>query len=65
MARSRSNPEESRHGATQPEEERAAQQTKLRLLPSVRRVLDRRAKARGLTASAYVSALVMADAATD
>ena len=57
--------EESRHGASQPEDERKAQQTKLRLLPSVRRVLDRRARARGMTASAYVSALVMADAAEE
>lgn len=65
MARPRTNPEESRHGATQPEEARAAEQVKLRLLPSVRRVLGRRAKAQGLTASAYVSALVMADAAAE
>ena len=64
MTRPRSG-EESRHGATQPEGERVAQQTKLRLLPSVRRALERRAMAMGLTASAYVSALVMADAARD
>lgn len=63
MPRPRANPEESRHGATQPEDERDKQQTKLRLLPSVRRSLDKRAKARGLDMSAYVSALVMADAA--
>lgn len=62
MARPRAS-EESRHGASQPEEEREAKQTKLRLLPAVKRALDRRARARGLTASAYVSALVMADAA--
>jgi len=57
--------DETRHGATQPEDARKAEQTKLRLLPSVRRVLDKRAKAKGLTASAYVSALVMADAASE
>ncbi len=55
--------EESRHGASQPEADRKAQQTKLRLLPAVRRDLDKLAKRRGLTASGYVSALVMADAA--
>ncbi len=45
--------------------ERKTQQRKLRLLPSVDAVLDARAKARGLTVSAYVSALVMADVAAD
>lgn len=50
-------------GATQSEEDREAKQTKLRLLPTVRRSLSARAKARGLDMSAYVSALVMADAA--
>ena len=45
--------------------ERKTRQRKLRLLPSVDAVLDERAAARGLTASAYVSALVMADAAAE
>ena len=49
-------------GPTQPETERKARQRLLRLLPAVHRELDRLAARRGLTASSYVSALVMADA---
>ena len=49
-------------GPTQPETERKARQRLLRLLPAVHRELDRLAARRGLTASGYVSALVMADA---
>lgn len=48
-----------RHGATQPEEEREAQQVKLRLAPNVARELRRRADASKMTMSAVVSALVM------
>lgn len=49
-----------RHGATQPEGEREAQQVKLRLLPPVVRELRRRSEASAMTMSAVVSALVMA-----
>lgn len=49
-----------RHGASQPEEEREAQQVKLRLLPPVVRELRRRSEASKMTMSAVVSALVMA-----
>jgi hypothetical protein len=51
-----------RGGPTQPESERQAGQRKLRLLPAVQADLDRLAELRGLSVSAYVSALVMADA---
>ncbi|HET9045067.1 MAG TPA: hypothetical protein VFN70_18055 [Burkholderiales bacterium] len=50
-------------GATQPETARKAKQRLLRLTPAVNAALDERAAAKGLSASAYVSALVMADAA--
>ncbi len=46
-------------GPTQPETERKARQRLLRLLPAVHRELDRLAARRGLTASGYVSALVI------
>jgi hypothetical protein len=50
-----------RSGPTQPEAERKAKARLLRLLPATSAILDARARARGLTASAYVTALVMAD----
>jgi hypothetical protein len=49
-----------RHGATQPEEQRAARAVLLRLLPAVERELRRRARESGMSLSAVVSALVMA-----
>ncbi len=55
--------EESRHGATQPEADRKADKTTLRLLPRTKAALGKQARAKGLDMSAYVSALVMADAA--
>ena len=48
-----------RHGATQPEDERKAVQVKLRLSPKVNRELRLRAIKCGMTISAVVSALII------
>lgn len=50
--------EETRHGATQPEEERAAKKLTLRLLPADRRRLEAHARAWGVTLSEAVARLV-------
>jgi predicted DNA-binding protein len=47
-----------RHGATQPEDERTAKAVLLRLLPKTRRELDAMAKRWGLTRSQAVTELV-------
>ena len=44
-----------RHGATQPEEERANERLTLRLAPAIKRALQRRAEARGQTVSSVVT----------
>ena len=49
-------PRKTRHGATQPEDEREAKQVKLRLLPGVTARLDAIAAARGQTRSETVAA---------
>jgi hypothetical protein len=59
MPRARPRARPTRHGATQPEEKRAARAVLLRLLPAVERELRRRAKESGMSLSAVVSALVM------
>lgn len=65
MTRAKPAPVATRHGATQPEGERANKQRKLRLTPAADRELARRAERSGLTMSAVVSALLMATAAPD
>lgn len=54
-----------RHGATQPEDERKAKGVFLRLRPSTKRQLDQFAKLRGVDRSAAIGLLLMAACACD
>ena len=58
MPRRKPTPVATRHGATQPEEEREAEQVKLRLLPATRKLLDAYARRHGVTRSQAVEALL-------